>query len=554
MGIREEAKSVKFNVYNYLIFFFFIFFLGIVFVSFFRFSVSFISTTTGRGIFITILIFLAFLSRNKLYFGKFRPIFALLQLIPIIPMYFYLKGKMLDFTPVSGSPKRLFQMSLALSSFMFLLILALSTVSMVYKPLFLTITNVTETGGFVHPISIPQNYAIYIITHNLEFLFFILIGSIFLFLPTFAENYVSSLIIMPPLGGAALTGNLGYILPNGLLEISGIITGSATGFVLMASVYEMIKSGKNFSASTYGNSNYLSVIVIGSIVSFLLFIFAWPLEYTLIRATQTGMMLTILWFRFAYLVDAYIIIASALVVGKAVIGKLVSPLEFFNLFFFIGLFVFVFVVSSFDLTKYIFFAGVLLTISLFFLFKSITNLFKGEQFFNQNFSQHLPDMLQGSTSFLYSRGNSMSPYINSGDILVVRQEIDKINVGDIISYRARGIDFPVNPVGVVTHRVVNTSEEFIRTKGDNMKREDPMVQKKQVIGKVIARFSFARNGTGFFEIIDNSYSEQMKQFQNEIFKESVNSSQKVTVSKNLGISNAISAAFALGLFLLVLFA
>ena len=59
---------------------------------------------------------------------------------------------------------------------------------------------------------------------------------------------------------------------------------------------------------------------------------------------------------------------------------------------------------------------------------------------------------------------------------------------------------------------------------------------------------------GFFEIIDNSYSEQMKQFQNEIFKESVNSSQRVTVSKNLGISNAISAAFALGLFLLVLFA
>lgn len=551
---KNDMRSFEFNIYSYLVFFFFIFFIGIVFVSFFRFSFSFISTTIGRELFITFLIFLSFLIRNKLLFGGFRPILALLQLIPIVPMYFYLKGKMLDLTPVSSSPERLFFLSFSLSLFIFLFILALSTTSLVYKPLFLTITSLTETGGFIPPISIPQNYAIYIIIHNLEFLFFILVGSIFLFLPTFAENYVSSLIIMPPLGGAALTGNLGYILPNGLLEISGIIIGSATGFVLMASVYEMIKRGKNFSSSAFGSSNYLSVIVTGSIISVLLFIFAWPLEFTLIASTQTGNALPTLWFRFAYTIDGFIIIASVLVMGKTVVGKFVTPLEFFNLFFFMGLFVFVFTITSFGLSNYILFAGILLSISLFFLFRSITSLFEDKQTFYQDFSQHLPDFLQGSISFFYSRGKSMSPYINPADIVIVKQGIDEIKVGDIISYQAKGIEFPVNPAGIVTHRVVSTSGEFIKTKGDNMKRGDPVIHRKQVIGKVIARFSVARSGTGLFEVIDDTYGEQMKQFQNVIFRTSVTTSPKVTSLKNLGITNAVSAAFAVGLFMLILFA
>ena len=544
---------MKFSVYGYLIFFFFIFFLGIVLVSFFRFSFFFLSNTTDREVFITILIFVAFVFRNKLILGKFRPIVALTEMVPILPIYFYMKGKMFDLEPVADSPERLFRMSIILSLFMFMLILILSILSLTFKPLFITITNTSTTGGFVVPTSIPQNYAGYIITHNLSFLFYMFAGSIFLFFPTFAENYVSSLIIMPPLGGALLTGNSGYILPNGVLEITGIIVASATGFVFMTTVYEMIKRGRNFRESFYGNSNYMRIIVVGLSVSFLLFIFAWPLEYTLIRALKTGTVLTPLWFRYAYLTDVYLIIVTFILVGKASKGKLVSPLEFFNLFFFIGLFVFIIVASSFDLFRYVVYEGVLAVISLFFLLRILFDLLRGELQSGHLSSQLLPDSLGENASLLYARGKSMLPSITSGDILIVYKGHNSIEVGDIITYQAKAVHFPLNPQGMVTHRVVSVSNDMIRTKGDNMQKEDPPIAKKQVVGQVIARYSSTTRREGYFEVLNQAYSEELKPLQNYFFGKLVSTAPAMTIFRGSGRSSSISILIAAIIFLVLFY-
>ena len=90
--------------------------------------------------------------------------------------------------------------------------------------------------------------------------------------------------------------------------------------------------------------------------------------------------------------------------------------------------------------------------------------------------------LQGFLSFLFCAyvvlSGSMEPEIPTGSVVVVDGRKKEWNPGDVITYRRGNM--------VVTHRIVEKSEEGYCTKGDANAEEDAgIVLEKQVIGNVI---------------------------------------------------------------------
>ena len=80
----------------------------------------------------------------------------------------------------------------------------------------------------------------------------------------------------------------------------------------------------------------------------------------------------------------------------------------------------------------------------------------------------------GYTYFQVATG-SMRDYIKEGDVVIVKINSDYAE-GDVITYIS-GNDF-------VTHRVVEKSDDFVITKGDNNNTNDNPIDKSLILGKV----------------------------------------------------------------------
>lgn len=79
-------------------------------------------------------------------------------------------------------------------------------------------------------------------------------------------------------------------------------------------------------------------------------------------------------------------------------------------------------------------------------------------------------------------GNSMTPFICSGDVITVKStESDNLSIGDIIFY--------VSETRFIVHRLIQKNkigtELFFITKGDNRGLPDPPVESSQIKGKVV---------------------------------------------------------------------
>ena len=89
-------------------------------------------------------------------------------------------------------------------------------------------------------------------------------------------------------------------------------------------------------------------------------------------------------------------------------------------------------------------------------------------------------------------GNSMSPAIKKGDLLVVKPlSLEEAEIGEIVAYRRDEIHSVLT-----THRVIQKGKErgrrYIITKGDrNPYRDFPLVSSQEVLGKVTG---IKRNG------------------------------------------------------------
>ena len=92
----------------------------------------------------------------------------------------------------------------------------------------------------------------------------------------------------------------------------------------------------------------------------------------------------------------------------------------------------------------------------------------------------------GYTSFI-NTGSSMMPYINVGDLVIVKKK-DNYVPNDVISFKT-------NENYVNTHRVIDSYDDFYKTKGDSNRFNDgEQIHISNIYGKVI----LVINGFGTF--------------------------------------------------------
>ena len=84
-------------------------------------------------------------------------------------------------------------------------------------------------------------------------------------------------------------------------------------------------------------------------------------------------------------------------------------------------------------------------------------------------------------------GDSMSPFIQDGDVVIIEHGTASIEVGDVILYPKPS--FPGQGQGFVVHRVVQVLDEgtqtLFLTQGDNRPLPDPPISGEQILGKVV---------------------------------------------------------------------
>lgn len=82
----------------------------------------------------------------------------------------------------------------------------------------------------------------------------------------------------------------------------------------------------------------------------------------------------------------------------------------------------------------------------------------------------------GGYSALIVLSGSMEPTIMTGEVIVIHAQ-DEYKNGDILTYREDG--------ALVTHRIVNVTEDTFTTRGDANNTDDPPIKKSQAVGKTI---------------------------------------------------------------------
>ena len=113
-----------------------------------------------------------------------------------------------------------------------------------------------------------------------------------------------------------------------------------------------------------------------------------------------------------------------------------------------------------------------------------------------NLSNYKITQIFGYKSYQIST-NSMSPSINIGDVIVVKNvEVEQINIGDIITFQKNGEK--------ITHRVsdIQKTEEGISyiTKGDNNNLEDSeKITYDNIDGKYVLKIPFLGHIITFFQ-------------------------------------------------------
>jgi signal peptidase I len=112
-------------------------------------------------------------------------------------------------------------------------------------------------------------------------------------------------------------------------------------------------------------------------------------------------------------------------------------------------------------------------------------------------------------SFAVVVSDSMKPEFQRGDLVLTQSLFKDPHVGDIITFKARDVQY------AVTHRVVNVKDDIVTTKGDNNPLADDYgTTKGDVLGKaiVIDSHPVAIPSVGSYFILDFSREGKLYKF------------------------------------------
>lgn len=118
-----------------------------------------------------------------------------------------------------------------------------------------------------------------------------------------------------------------------------------------------------------------------------------------------------------------------------------------------------------------YFLNILMVLVIIILFIAIYSFFQINVF-------NKPYVNLFGYTVLQVKTGSMENTINVGDIVIVKilDKDDKIEKQDIVTYK--------EDKALITHRIIDISEDTVITKGDANNTEDSPIQRKQIIGKV----------------------------------------------------------------------
>ncbi len=296
-----------------------------------------------------------------------------------------------------------------------------------------------------------------------------------------------------------LDGYFNYTLPSTLLEISGVIIGSAATFILLIFIVKSIKLKNNFTYS----KTYMKFVISGLVMSLFSFLFAWSMETKLIYMKN----ISIERLKVAYFIDFYMLAVDAIIIFKLLKNYFMSVVEYFSLYFYISLFLFGFITADIiNLNNY--YLIIFGAISIYFLLNSIFTSFHCKlNWFKINGNEF---------ALMGVRGISMNPEFKAGDSVIIKRikALDELKVGDIITYKSSNINSPLNASGYITHRIYEISGDIIRTKGDNNIVVDYMkIRLDDIVGIAVAKVvHINRRATGIEMIGDNRNKEDLPFF------------------------------------------
>ncbi len=98
------------------------------------------------------------------------------------------------------------------------------------------------------------------------------------------------------------------------------------------------------------------------------------------------------------------------------------------------------------------------------------------------YGKYLGKLAKGKTVRYKIPDNSMKPYLNKGDVVIIKHAtVSNIGVGDIVFYR-KGDELVIRRV---IRKIEKVGETIIFTKAESSKKAEPPVKPSQIIGKVV---------------------------------------------------------------------
>lgn len=473
------SRSAGYEIISYLVKFFSIFFLVYVL------EVILLKHGTADYIRITIEVLVFYIGMLLAYFKRNEPHI----LINTIARITFIGGIIVAARSKENPDEddaRVLVVSLALPLLMFSVYSIVFIVDKLTSFNLIPVPNYTKNILFP-PLSLsPESLAELIIFTNISLVAILIFGSFLLLTASFLSLLLNSALLSSLLIYSNPSESFYLILPNGLLEITGIVISTQVGILLLYYLIASLRKNIDLKARRHlrfimNSAVYLLFVVL------LLFLLAWGVEFFNITGyTQFHATAPMLTYRFILGSDLILITGIIYIILLMLKEKYVNLLRFSFLLIFPSIMIVITLPSLKSHQILPIYSVVLMFFSSFYL---LSDIFKECQRRQIKFDN--PELVKNGVKIMQSSGRSMFPTLEDGDILIVRDISEDIGVkeGDIVVFTPRISQAGLSTERFVAHRLVEMEDSKIITKGDAHSFRDPWTPIENVSGKVIGKVS-----------------------------------------------------------------